>query len=190
MARLHRELPHGAIGGAIECAPGDDLNWAFYAADFSRYALPFESGPREWISDVNICYKRATIESVRDIWAERFNEAKVHWTLMERGETLFLTSEAIVDYKTPYRSLLGVLPERFHWGRLFGHVRAKHVSGPRRLLFVVAGPLIPFKLFVRHGVTQAKKGNLGRFVRAAPVMLPLLAAWTTGEVWGYVTRRP
>jgi hypothetical protein len=190
MKRLHETLPNGAIGGAIECSPGDDLNWAFYACDFSRYALPFESGERDWISDVNVCYKRSTIESLRDVWNERFNEAKVHWTLTERGEKLYLTNEAIVDYKTPYQSLLGVLPERFHWGRLFGQVRAKHVSEPQRLMFVLAGPAIPMRLFVRHGVTQAQKGNLARFVKAAPKMLPLLSAWTAGEVWGYITRRP
>jgi hypothetical protein len=37
---------------------------------------------------------------------------------------------------------------------------------------------------------QRAKGNLGRFLRASPVMLALLTAWTTGEVWGYVTKRP
>ncbi|MBC7791195.1 MAG: hypothetical protein H7Z74_14715 [Anaerolineae bacterium] len=189
MVRLH-EQPYGAIGGAIECAPGDLLNWAFYACDFSRYALPFVSGPRQWISDVNICYKRAVIESTREIWKERFNEAKVHWTLLERGETLFLSSDVIVDYKTPYSSLGAVLPERFHWGRLFGHVRAKHVSALRRLLFVLSGPLIPLRLLVRHGLVQRQKGNFRRFVKASPLMLTLLTAWTTGEVWGYITNRP
>lgn len=189
MVRLHRE-PYGAIGGAIECAPTDLLNWAFYACDFTRYALPFESGPRDWISDVNVCYKRETLESVRDLWEERFNEARVHWALRERGETLFLTSEAVVEYQTPYTSLLGVLPERFHWGRLFGHVRAKHVSPAARAAFVLAGPLIPLRLFVRHGRAQSAKGQFGRFVKAAPIMLALLTAWTSGEVWGYVTKKP
>ena len=189
MHRLHQQ-PHGAVGGAIECAPTDLLNWAFYACDFTRYSLPFESGPRDWISDVNVCYKREVLESVRDQWAERFNEARVHWALRERGETLFLTNEAVVEYRTPYTSLLGVLPERFHWGRLFGHVRAKNVSGLVRATYVLAGPLIPLRLFVRHGMQQREKGKLGRFVRAAPVMLLLLTAWTTGEVWGYVTKRP
>lgn len=190
MQRLHNELPWGAIGGAIECAPGDLLNWAFYACDFSRYGLPFQSGPRQWISDVNVCYKRRVIDDTKDIWRVRFNEAKVHWTLTERGETLYLTSEAVVDYKTPYTSLASVLPERFHWGRLFGHVRARHVPPLERFKLIATGPVIPFVLFVRHGRVQRRLGNFGRFLRASPLMLPLLAAWTTGEVWGYVTRRP
>lgn len=190
MVRLHGELPHAVIGGAIECAPGDLLNWAFYACDFSRYALPFESGPREWVSDVNVCYKRRAMDMTREIWNIRFNEARVHWTLLDKGETLFLTSEAVVDYRTPYRSLAGVLPERFHWGRLFGHVRARHLGTVGRLTHVVAGPLIPLRLFVRHGITQRRKGNTARFVKAAPFMLALLTAWTSGEVWGYITRKP
>jgi hypothetical protein len=130
------------------------------------------------------------MDMTRDIWNERFNEAKVHWTLMERGEVLYLTSEAIVDYRTPYESLSGVLPERFHWGRLFGYVRALHVSPFQRLWFVLTGPAIPFVLFLRHAKVQRGLGNQRRFRAAARYMLPLLFAWTSGEVWGYVTGRP
>lgn len=190
MTRLHSELPHGAIGGAIECAPTDLLNWAFWACDFSRYGLPFDSGPRSWISDVNVCYKRRCIDMTREIWHERFNEAKVHWTLSERGETLFLTNEVVVDYHAPYRSLLGVLPERFGWGRLFGYVRAAHVGPLRRFGYILAGPAIPFVLFLRHRRVQRSLGHGKRFRAAARFMFPLLVAWTTGEVWGYITRRP
>lgn len=190
MTRLHANLPHGVIGGAIECAPTDLLNWAFWACDFSRYGLPFESGPRRWVSDVNVCYKRRCMDETRDVWHTRFNEAKVHWTLMERGETLFLTHEAVVDYRTPYPSLWSVLPERFHWGRLFGCVRAKHVSALGRLRLVVTGPLLPFALLLRHVRTQVKLGNAGRVMRSLPWMFPLLVAWTSGEVWGYITREP
>src|SRR5262249_56189997 len=35
VVRLH-EQPYGVIGGAIECAHADLLNWAFYVCDFSR----------------------------------------------------------------------------------------------------------------------------------------------------------
>jgi hypothetical protein len=189
VVRLH-ELPYGVIGGAIECAPGDLLNWAFYVCDFSRYALPFESGPRRWISDVNVSYKRKMMDDTRSIWHTRFNEAMVHWALLEQGETLYLSSDLVVDYRTPYTSLAGVLPERFHWGRLFGHVRAKKLSVLGRLGHIVLGPLIPLMLLVRHGLTQYQKGNFGRFLRAAPTIAALLAGWTSGEVWGYITKRP
>jgi hypothetical protein len=189
VVRLH-EQPYGVIGGAIECAPGDLLNWAFYVCDFSRYALPFESGPRRWISDVNVSYKRKMMDDTRSIWHTRFNEAMVHWALLEQGETLYLSSDLVVDYRTPYTSLAGVLPERFHWGRLFGHVRAKKLSVLGRLGHIVLGPLIPVMLLFRHGLTQYQKGNFWRFLRAAPTIAVLLAGWTSGEVWGYITKRP
>lgn len=189
MARLHRELPYAVIGGAIESASTDALNWAFYACDFSRYAPPFEAGPREWVSDVNVCYKRRALEMTRDLWQARFHEPEVHWRLIERGETLYLTPEAVVDYKTPYTSVISVLPERFQWGRLFGYIRARNVSPLARLKFIMAGPLLPLVLFKRHADAQARRGQTGRFWRSAPVMIPLLIAWSAGEVWGYITRR-
>jgi hypothetical protein len=189
MARLHAELPHAVMGGAIESASTDALNWAFYACDFSRYAPPFDAGPREWVSDVNVCYKRRALELTRDLWQARFHEPEVHWRLLQRGETLYLTPEAVVDYKTPYTSLLGVLPERFQWGRLFGYIRARNVTAGARLKFIAAGPVLPFVLFARHAAAQRGRGQGPRFWRSAPLMLPLLMAWSAGEVWGYVTRR-
>ncbi|HKA46051.1 MAG TPA: hypothetical protein VKF40_28935, partial [Burkholderiales bacterium] len=189
VVRLH-EQPYGVIGGAIECAQADLLNWAFYVCDFSRYALPFESGPRRWISDVNVSYKRKMMDDTRPIWRTRFNEAMVHWALLERGETLYLSSDLVVYYHTAYASLAGVLPERFHWGRLFGHVRAQKLSALGRLGHIALGPLIPLLLLARHGLTQYQKGNFWSFLRAAPTIAALLAGWTSGEVWGYITRKP
>ncbi len=188
--RLHAELPHGCIGGAIECAPGDLLNWAFYVCDFSRYGLPFASGPREWVSDVNVTYKRAMMEATREVWRERFNEALVHWALRERGETLYLSNALIVDYKTPYSSLVSVLPERFHWGRLFGCVRARSAPAWKRALLILLGPLIPTRLVLRHGITQMRKGNLARYMMASPYVSALVTAWAFGEWVGYLTREP
>ena len=108
---------------------------------------------------------------------------------LQRGETLFLTPEAVVDYRTRYTSLLGVLPERFGWARLFGHVRARNVSTLARLKFILAGPLIPFVLFARHARVQHRRGCAGKFWRSAPWMFPMLCAWTAGEVWGAIGRR-
>jgi hypothetical protein len=190
MIRLHDELPHGTIGGAVESVATDRLNWAFYVCDFSRYTLPFQAEPRTWISDVHVCYKRRIIEETRDIWRERFNEASVHWTLLERGETLYLSPELVVDYRTPYTKFGSLLGERFHWGRLFGYARARHVGAAKRLVYTVTGPIIPFWLLVRHGATMAGKGQGGRFLAAAPIIFMLLSAWTSGEVWGYITNRP
>ena len=189
MARVHNELPHGVIGGVIAFGPGDDLNWSLWACDFGRYAPGSPDGPRRWISDVNVCYKRRCVETTRDLWSERFNEARMHWALLERGETLYLTNDAVVQNETAYRSLSSVLRERFQWGRSFGCARAAHASLMARFGYIVASPAIPFVLFARHWSTQQKLGNDARFVRSARYTIPILVAWAAGEAWGAITRR-
>lgn len=184
------EQPYGVIGGAIECAPCNLLNWAFYVCDFGRYGLPIESGPASWVSDINVSYKRRIVDETRDLWKERFREPIIHWALLERGETLYLSSEMVVVHGRPPMTLRTLLPERFHWGRLFGHIRALHAGVPRRFASAALGPFIPFVLLARHARTQHRKGQLRRFVKAAPLAAMLIAAWTAGEVWGYVTNKP
>lgn len=190
MARLHASLPHAVIGGAIECAPTvRTIDWAFYACDFSRFALPFEAGPRRWVSDVNVCYKRRAIDLTREVWTPRFHEPAVHWHLLERGETLYLSPEAIVDYHPACGSLRAVLSERLQWGQLFGWVRARSLSWPTRAAFVAVGPLLPLVLYLRLARLAGRLGRGRRFAGATPWILLLLVAWTAGEVRGYITKR-
>lgn len=189
VVRLHEEHDHGCIGGAIECADVALLEWAFYVCDFGRYGLPFESAQAGWVSDVNVTYKRATLDSTRELWKDRFREPIVHWALIEAGETLWLSSDLVVIHERPKTTLLKLLPERFDWGRLFGHIRAMHMSGWQRLVYTLLSPLIPIRLVFRHGRTQGARGRFGRYLRALPMIIVMLCAWTAGEVWGYVTKR-
>ena len=188
VVRLHRQ-PYGVIGGAIEFGTGTLLNWAFYACDFGRYGLPIASGPASWVSDVNVSYKRKALVSVRDLWNDRFCEPIVHWALKKRGETLYMSGEMVVDHHRPPVTFAVLLPERFQWGRLFGHIRAMHMTWPARLAYIALWPVLPGLLFARHARTQYRKGHFRRFITAAPAIALLLITWTTGEVWGVVTNR-
>jgi hypothetical protein len=189
LVEQHRQLPHAVIGGAVECASTDLLNWAFWACDYSRYALPFASGPRDWLSDVNVSYKRRALDATRDVWQDRYNEARLHRALADRGETLFLTNDAVVEFKAAYRSLGPLLAERVQWGRVFGAARAADLSASQRVRLLAAGPLLPVVLLLRHAATQRRLGNGRRFARALPLVLSMLTAWTVGEVQGYFTQR-
>lgn len=186
---LH-QAPWAVIGGAIEPSTTTRLGWALHVCDFSRYGLPFESRAVEWVSDVNVVYKRRAIDSTRQIWQDRFHEPLVHWDLMKRGETLYLANSLVVDHHRPPSTLGRALAERFHWGRLFGHIRAREVGAGRRFALIAASPLIPLVVLSRHCRTQARQGRGARVLRAVPLLSLLLGAWTAGEVWGYVTRRP
>ena len=189
LVRLH-EQPYGVIGGAIECEePCSLLNWSFYVCDFSRYGLPFESGPVSWVSDVNVSYKRPMLEQTRSLWKDRFSEPVVHWSLLEAGETLYLSSDLVVEHCRPKTSLAVLLPERFDWGRLFGHIRAMHLPARQRYTYILISPLIPPMLLLRHALTQYRKGRLGRYIKAIPLTFILLLFWTAGEAWGNLTKK-
>jgi hypothetical protein len=191
LVRLHAEVKKNVIGGAIECKePVNLLHWAFYVTDFGRYGRPFNSGPAAWVSDVNVSYTRKALADTRHLWSERFYEMIVHRFLMGRGEELHLSNELVVNHGRPPITLGKLLRERVEWGILFGYVRTKQTSPVERLGLIFGSPLIAPVLWVRHGLIQAQKGRGLRYLRALPYVILLTMAWTVGEVWGYITRRP
>jgi len=191
LVRLHAELKNNVIGGAIECKqPANLLHWTFWVQDFGRYGRPFADGSAGWVSDVNVSYKRKALADTHHLWKDRFYEMIVHRHLMGRGEELYLSSELVVNHTRPAITLGRLLRERVEWGILFGYVRTKQMSGTERLGLIVASPLIPPVLWLRGGVMQFKKGHGPRFLRAFPYFVLMTTAWTMGEVWGYITRRP
>ena len=190
-ARLRRDLGAAVIGGAIDCKePVGRLNWAIWVCDFNRYGRPFDSGPRDWVSDVNITYSRRAIEATRHLWKDRFHEPLVHWHLVEQGEQLWLSDQLRVEHARPAYPLGRVLAERFAWGRLFGYIRARQMTLPKRILLTLAAPAVPPVLWIRHGRMLARKGQLGRYLAALPHVMLLTTAWTLGEAWGTLTGRP
>ncbi|MBP9897976.1 MAG: hypothetical protein KBF28_06370 [Gemmatimonadales bacterium] len=189
VVRLHA-LPWAVIGGAIEPAPSGLIAWALCACDFSRYALPFTAGPVEWVSDVNVSYKRRALDATRALWIDRFHEPAVHWELLRQGEVLYLSPEMVIDHHRTSGSFLGSLAERFYWGRLFGYIRAGQLGIGKRLVLGSSWPLVPLVLWGRQARVYARRGELGRFVVASPVMLGFLIAWALGEAIGTLTGRP
>jgi hypothetical protein len=157
--------------------------------DYSRYSLPFAAGPVDWVSDVNVIYKRRALELTRSLWHERFHEPLVHWELQRRGEELRLDPSLVVDHHRAPAPLGRIVRERFAWGRLFGAIRARDLGLGRRVVLALASPLVPLVVLRRHARVQRRRGESGRLLRALPVLLLLLAAWSAGEAWGQLTGR-
>ena len=191
LVAIHGEMPHAVIGGGVDNGRDRTLNWAVYFCDFGRYQLPFAPGPREYVTDVNIGYKRKALDQTRDLWKERYHETTVHWALIRSGETLYLSDRFVVDQMRDDLSLGRLVSERVGWGRLFAYTRAREISGGKRLVLAAMAPVLPLVLFYRLARHQmAKKRTLGKFVAASPVVLLLLATWSLGEMIGYLTGKP
>ena len=182
---------YAAVGGAMENGIDRALNWAVYFGDFGRYQNPVPRGPSMFVSDANVCYKRAALERVADAWPESYNEARVHGALAARGEVLALSPEVVVRQGRLNLRLGPVLTERYVWGRSFAATRVAGAPASRRFVMAAMTPLLPFVLFLRQAKKVLASGrNRGSFVRSAPLTVLLNTAWSWGEFVGYATGRP
>ncbi len=183
--------PYAAVGGAMENGVDRALNWAVYFGDFGRYQNPVPRGPTAFVSDANVCYKRAALERVADAWPESYNEARVHGALAGRGEILALSPDVVVRQGRLNLRLGPVLTERYVWGRSFAATRIAGAPVTRRFVMAAMTPLLPFILFLRQAKKVMASGrNHGAFVRSAPLTVLLNTAWSWGELVGYATGRP
>ena len=186
MVALHENSAYSAIGGAVENGAEGDLRWAIFFCDFGRYQAPLEVADPEYLTDINICYKREALESVRPLWERRYQEAKVNWALREAGHGLYLSDRPVVVQQRAPISLAAAIEERIHWARTFGEVRCEETPASTCFLWAAATPMLPVLLFFRHFRRQlGKKRNLRAFLEASPATLALLHFWALGECLGY-----
>ncbi|MEZ4218120.1 MAG: glycosyltransferase [Myxococcota bacterium] len=191
IADAHARLPHAAIGGAIDNASPQPLAWAVYFGDFGRYQSPLPEGPADYVSDVNVSYKRAPLEAVADAWRGAYHETAVHGALRARGEVLWREPSIVVVQERGRLRLAPCLRERFAWGRLYAGKRAHEVGPARRLALALLSPLLPPLLLFRQVRTAWQRGrHRAAFARALPWLAVLLVAWSAGEVAGLWTGRP
>ncbi|MCG3207766.1 MAG: hypothetical protein FOGNACKC_01366 [Anaerolineae bacterium] len=185
----HR-LPYGVIGGAVEQEGKGALNWAVYFLDFGRYQLPLPEGPADYLSDVNVSYKREALNLVGELWAERYNEVTVHWALARKGVVLWRRPQLIVHQDRGRLLLPDLVKERFWWGRLFATARAREISVFLRSFYILFIPIMPLLLLAR----MSKKVFAGRrnrrlFLLSFPQTTLLTLFWCVGELAGYLSVR-
>lgn len=187
----HEEHPDFmVIGGAIENEVDKTMNWARYLCDFGRYGRPFVSGERDYVSDVNVSYKRDAIMSVREVWEGSYHETTVHWELIRKGVKLFLDDRIVVFQHRPQCTFVEAFRERIQWGSIFAETRALRHARLRTYLYAIGTVVLPFVLAVRamrHARRQRKPN--GVVLRAAPAIFVFSVGWSVGEFVGYLTER-
>lgn len=181
---------HAAVGGAVENDIDRALNHATWFLDFGRYQNPLPEGPSQFLTDVNIAYRRSALEQVRDSWEHGFDEPRVHARLLESGATLWMTPDMIVWQHRSGLTLRQVMRERFVWGRFFAGNRIRGRSPGTRLLYSLATLAVPGLIMLKktRDVLQKKRLRL-RLLRVSPLVLLLALGWSAGELTGYLTGR-
>ena len=187
MVKAHRTHDDAVIGGGIDNAERGLVRWAIFFLDFGRYQAPFETDDPEYVSDTNICYKRAAIEEVEHLWRFKYQESVVNWALRDKKAGLRLEAGPMTMQQRSAPGLVEMTMERVHWARTFGQVRARGASLPARLKWMAITPLLPIVLYVRHLRRQLRIGrHVPAFLMATPVTLYLLTFWSIGEFIGYL----
>jgi hypothetical protein len=182
--------PYAVVGGAVENGVDRLLNWAVYYCDFGRYQNPVPAGPAVFLSDSNVAYKRAVLESVKEMWANAYHETSVHGELRRRGEQLRLEPQMVVYQTRRTLHLLPALQERYVWGRSYAGTRASEMTVVQRTIYANLAFVLPAVLSWRI-VSQAyrKKRQLPQLMQAMPLIVLLQTIWSFGEFIGYVTGR-
>jgi hypothetical protein len=185
------EQSYKVIGGAIENAVDRPLNWAWYYCDFGRYGRPLKNVEAEYVSDINVAYKRDALESVRDVWREAYHETTVHRALQNRGTKLYLDERMVVFQNRPPLLIKNIWRERLDWGRIFAETRAREMSFTRRLIYAAGAIFLPPLLFVRVLKNMRRQKRSARQMwNATPYLLFLLIGWSAGESTGYLFGEP
>lgn len=175
------------VGGAIDNAVDSPLHWAVYFCDLGRYQNPLPRGPSTYASCVNISYKRRTLDTVRDVWKDRFAETPVNDAILSRGGAILLEPAVVVRQHRDDVPLRQACREFFVWGRSFAANRVASASLVRRALLAAGSALLPIVMLLRQArIAIARRRNTAAFLRALPYSLLLNAAWSLGEFTGYL----
>lgn len=187
----HKTQPYSVIGGVIDNAIDRPMNWALYYCDFGRFGSPLSARNAEYVSDINVSYKREAIQCVRDIWQEAYHETTVHWAMRDRGIVLRLDPALKVYQHRPQISLAEAVGQRAEWGRIFAETRVAEIGFGKRVFLAVFSPLLPILLLLRIFKHMLRQGRtVGQIATALPIAFCLLAGWSWGELMGYAFGEP
>lgn len=178
---------NAVIGGSVENMSREKaLNWAVYLYDYGKYMLPFEAGPAETLSGMNVSYKRGTLDEVREVYQKGFFETNVNEELKKRGHQLFLEPLAIVYHNKNYE-LRRSIEHSYHLARSYAANRITGTGLSKRAFFGMFSLFLPILLPARIVVTTLKKGrHMAKLIRSFPYIVFLMSVWSYGEFCGYL----
>lgn len=177
-----------AVGGPISrSADLTVVDSAVYWLRFARWAVPSYRGVVDDVAGDNASYRRDTIAAQRDrIQRDGFWENELHQIFRANGGRLFAAPDATVSF-VGKNTFGGVARQRWEHGQRFGAQRVASAGGAMRVARVVTWPLTPFVFLARLLARARECGGTTNFARSLPVLGCFVAAWSLGELRGYLS---
>ena len=125
--------PWDAVGPVVANAnPGSPFGDVAYYMGYGRWTGAIPPGEIDDLPGHNSSYKRAVLlEHGSELDALLEAETILHWKLRTTGHRLYLEPAAKTDHHNP-STLVFLLKQSFHYGRLFAAARAREWPSGRR----------------------------------------------------------
>lgn len=187
LIEAHRE-PWVAVGPVVGNANGDSLvGWADFLVGYGPWLDPARAGVRDVLPGHNSSYKLPLLlDYGPELEGMLESETNLHSDLRRKGHQLYQEPRARISHLNFEKPSVWIRAQ-YYSGRAFAAQRAEHWPLTRRLLYFVAGPLIPLVRLTRI-LGQARGARLQPGPPAAvwPVLFLGLGLSAAGEMVGYV----
>jgi glycosyltransferase involved in cell wall biosynthesis len=178
-----------AIGGPILDDDFDRIrDWVVYFSEYHNDLPPWLPGPRSWISDANAAYSRDRLIENRATLGDSYWAIALHPQLAASGTSLRSVPAMGLAHTGPF-DYGYYLRQRYLLSRVWGGTQRHRVSPVIRLAHLLAFPIFPLFLLAKIARRVHATGDArlrGRFVRALPLLVPVVTAFTCGEWLGYL----
>jgi hypothetical protein len=184
----HQSGDYAAVTPIIENGnPKRALSWASLMLTYRHWIAPAVRQEIEVLSTYNACFRREVLLAFGDQLPSMLDYGSgLDVEIRARGGHFLIEPAARLAHLN-VATLEGWLPERFLSGRFWGNARSRRWSAARRMLYVLASPLLPVMIASRairseqwvYHRSQVPKGTLAMLILSA-------IATAAGEVTAYV----
>jgi hypothetical protein len=184
MLAAHRQGAE-VVGGAVDNAARERfVDWAAFFCEYSHCLAP-SAGPVDWVTGNNVTYRRSVLERFQDLIGQERWENHLHDAMRQAGVVLESRPDIRVGHKKHY-TVSEYLYQRYLYARSYAGMRVAGAGRGRRLVWGLAGLVLPPLLFCRTVVRILKTGrHYGPLVRSLPLLGLFVLAWSAGEIVGY-----
>lgn len=171
----------GSVGNA-QCQRAVD--WAAYFSEYGFFAEgAVNSAATPLLTGANVAYSRRVVGDVIELARRGEWENAVHARLSGAGSSLEFLKTAAVYQNHNYR-VGEFCRDRYTHGYDYARRRLVDEAKGRRWLLLTGSVALPILLMLRIA-RAAAPSRMFTFLRALPVTLVFLSAWSLGEAVGY-----
>lgn len=186
--QTHSTYDAPIIGGTVHLGSITTLaSQALYFADYGQFLPPYHDIHAQEVAGNNVSFKRHILPNdLQVLRANGFWKTFYVEKLKSTGQDV-IQIENIISYYNRQITFKQLIQRRLTHGRCFGGMRASDMSNAWRILFALAGLVLPTVLFWRQMRKLWKKTTYRKHIlRASPLIFVAVLAWSLGEWWGTI----